>query len=199
MSCHSFLVLMFIKHKKSFSFINIIMFKIFFNTHIWRVLTKCLLQLLLHILYPSHSALKKLLNPLSQFMNCSTHHHWLGLKCLLRYLKSTIAFGLHITPQSPLNFHAFSNVDWVGDPSYRTSISRYLLCFCHIQLAGVPKRRKKLLDRPLKLNTGSLLQQLSRFNGLNPFLKNWVIQFHLPRYTVIISIPYTFVQPFSPK
>uniref|UniRef100_A0A3Q7EWZ0 Reverse transcriptase Ty1/copia-type domain-containing protein n=1 Tax=Solanum lycopersicum TaxID=4081 RepID=A0A3Q7EWZ0_SOLLC len=93
-----------------------------------------------------------IVNKLSHFIHCPNHHHWLDLKRLVRYPKSTIVFGHHITPQSSLKFHVFSNADWA---------------------AGVPKSRQQLLDRPLKLNTGSLLQQLSRFNGLNPFLKNW--------------------------
>ena len=64
MICHSFLVLMFIKHQKAFYFLNIIMFSRFFKLQIWRLLNKSLLQLLLHILYSSNSVKKKLLNQL---------------------------------------------------------------------------------------------------------------------------------------
>lgn len=56
------------------------------------------------------------INKLSQFMHCPNRHHWLALKRLLQYLKSTIAFGLRITPLTPSKFHAFSDVDWTGDP-----------------------------------------------------------------------------------
>lgn len=48
---------------------------------------------------------------LSQFMHCPTQLHWESLKHLMRDLKSTIYFGLPITPHSGLDFHAFSNVD----------------------------------------------------------------------------------------
>ncbi|KAF2283598.1 hypothetical protein GH714_012132 [Hevea brasiliensis] len=55
-------------------------------------------------------------NKLSQFMHCPSNSHWQARKRLLRYLKSTINFGIHITPQSHPVFHAYSDADWAGDP-----------------------------------------------------------------------------------
>ena len=54
-------------------------------------------------------------NKLSQFMHKPTQPHWQSVKCLLRYLKSTIQFRLHIYRSSCSTLQAYSNVDWAGN------------------------------------------------------------------------------------
>ena len=39
---------------------------------------------------------------------------WVRLKHLLRYLKGTIDYGLHIKQDSDLSLTAFSDADWAG-------------------------------------------------------------------------------------
>ena len=40
-------------------------------------------------------------NKVCQFMSHPLESHWVAVKRILRYLKGTINFGLHLTPCSP--------------------------------------------------------------------------------------------------
>ncbi|KAF9683358.1 hypothetical protein SADUNF_Sadunf04G0005200 [Salix dunnii] len=65
-------------------------------------------------------------NKLSQFMHKPTHTHWTAAKRLLRYLKNTIFFGIHLTSKSSFNLTTFSDADWAGNLDDRTSTSAYI-------------------------------------------------------------------------
>jgi hypothetical protein len=65
-------------------------------------------------------------NKLSQFMHKPTQPHWQFVKRLLRYLKSTIQFGLHIYRFSCSTLQAYSDADWVGNKDDR----RFTSSFC---------------------------------------------------------------------
>ena len=54
-------------------------------------------------------------NKLSQFMHKPTQTHWQSVKRLLRYLKSTIQFGLHIYHSSCNALQGFCDADWAGN------------------------------------------------------------------------------------
>jgi len=41
-----------------------------------------------------------------------TESHWATVKRILWYLKGTSSFGLHLTHDSSLSIHGFTNVDW---------------------------------------------------------------------------------------
>jgi hypothetical protein len=53
-------------------------------------------------------------NKLSQFMQKPTLLHWQSVKRLLRYLKQTIHFDLHISRSSAPLIQAFFDADWAG-------------------------------------------------------------------------------------
>uniref|UniRef100_A0A2N9GUI4 Uncharacterized protein n=1 Tax=Fagus sylvatica TaxID=28930 RepID=A0A2N9GUI4_FAGSY len=66
-------------------------------------------------------------NKLSQFMQKPTLLHWQSVKRLLRYLKQTIHFGLHISRSSAPLIQAFSDADWAGSHDDRRSTSSYCI------------------------------------------------------------------------
>ena len=53
--------------------------------------------------------------------------HYVVVLRILRYLKGTIFDGLHFSSYSSLTFQAYSDADWVGDPTDHRSTTRY--CF----------------------------------------------------------------------
>ena len=55
--------------------------------------------------------------------------HYAAVLRILRYLKGTLFHGLFYSIQSPLVLCAFSDVDWVGDPTDRRSTSDYCFLF----------------------------------------------------------------------
>ncbi|PKI69547.1 hypothetical protein CRG98_010075 [Punica granatum] len=63
----------------------------------------------------------------SQFMHCPTAIHWMAVKYILRYVKGTITYGLHIRPSSTSSIHGFSDADWAGNPDDRHSISGFVV------------------------------------------------------------------------
>jgi hypothetical protein len=66
-------------------------------------------------------------NKLSQFMHKPTQIHWQSVKQLLRYLKSTIQFGLHIYRSSCNTLHAFCDADWAGNKDDRRSTGSFCI------------------------------------------------------------------------
>ncbi|XP_042950035.1 secreted RxLR effector protein 161-like [Carya illinoinensis] len=66
-------------------------------------------------------------NKACQFMHEPKLSHWLAVKRILRYLKSTINYGLFFSKQSSFNLHAYSDADWVGCPDDRKSTRGYCI------------------------------------------------------------------------
>nr|KYP51541.1 Retrovirus-related Pol polyprotein from transposon TNT 1-94 [Cajanus cajan] len=65
-------------------------------------------------------------NKVYQFMSHPLAHHWSTVKHILRYLKGTTSWGLHLQPapsNSPLSIHAYCDADWASDPDDRRSTS----------------------------------------------------------------------------
>ena len=63
----------------------------------------------------------------SQYLSAPRSTHYAAILCILRYLKGTLFYGLFYLAQSPLILCAFSDADWVRDPTDRTSTTGY--CF----------------------------------------------------------------------
>jgi hypothetical protein len=68
-------------------------------------------------------------NRLSQFMQKPLLRRWQAAKRLLRYLKQTVNFGLHIQKSSSTSLQAFSDVDWAGYRDDRRSTGGYCVYF----------------------------------------------------------------------
>uniref|UniRef100_A0A2N9IQ88 Glycosyl hydrolase family 32 C-terminal domain-containing protein n=1 Tax=Fagus sylvatica TaxID=28930 RepID=A0A2N9IQ88_FAGSY len=60
-------------------------------------------------------------------MHNPTTLHWQSVKRLLRYLKQTIHFGLHIQPSSTTDLQGFTDADWAGDRDDRRSTGGYCI------------------------------------------------------------------------
>jgi histone deacetylase 1/2 len=68
-------------------------------------------------------------NKLAQRMQAPTVTDMQALKRILRYLKSTISNGLHLTRSSNSNLTSFCDADWAGDTTDRKSTGAYLIYF----------------------------------------------------------------------
>lgn len=59
--------------------------------------------------------------PVYLFMHDPHTHHILALKCIIRYVKITLDFGLHLSPSSIHNLLSYIDADWGGYPDTRSS------------------------------------------------------------------------------
>ncbi|KAF5475042.1 hypothetical protein F2P56_006889 [Juglans regia] len=66
-------------------------------------------------------------NSVSQFMHSPRDQHFQAVKRVLRYLKGTLHFGLHIRSSKSLSISAYSDADWVGCPDTSRSTSGYAI------------------------------------------------------------------------
>ena len=57
-------------------------------------------------------------NKLSQFMQSPTMMDWQAVKRVLRYLKGTLDYGIHLKPSTSLGLTAYSDADWGSCPLY---------------------------------------------------------------------------------
>jgi len=66
-------------------------------------------------------------NKVCQFMHAPTEDHWSTVKRILCYLQATITYGLHITRDSLLSLHGFTDADWADSISNHKSTSGYIV------------------------------------------------------------------------
>ena len=60
-------------------------------------------------------------------MHAPTKSHWATVKHILRYLKGTSSFGLHLNRGSSLSLHGFTDADWEGSIDDRKSTDGYIV------------------------------------------------------------------------
>lgn len=68
-------------------------------------------------------------NRLAQFMSAPTQLHWKSVKRVLRYLKGTLHYGLHLRGGCPLSLMAYSDSDWGGVRDGGRSTTAYVVFF----------------------------------------------------------------------
>jgi len=60
-------------------------------------------------------------------MHAPTESRWAAVKRILRYLKGTSSYGIHLTRGSSLSLHGFTDADWAGSVDDRKSTSGYIV------------------------------------------------------------------------
>ena len=75
----------------------------------------------------THPDIAYIVHIVSQYMSAPRTPHYTALLRILRYLKGTLFHGLHFSASSSLELRAFSDADWVGDPTDRRSTTGF--CF----------------------------------------------------------------------
>jgi len=58
---------------------------------------------------------------------CPPEDHWSAVKCIMCYLQATTTYSLHITRDSLLSLHGFTDADWAGSIDNRKSTGGYLV------------------------------------------------------------------------
>jgi hypothetical protein len=55
-------------------------------------------------------------NHVCQYLHAPWDTHWSAVKRILRYVRSTVTYGLHLWPVPSCVLSGFSDVDWAGNP-----------------------------------------------------------------------------------
>jgi len=74
-------------------------------------------------------------------MHALAYSYWVVVKRILRYLKGTTSFGLHITRSSSFSLYGFTDADWASSVDDRKSSGSYLVFFGHTPISW--KSRKQ--------------------------------------------------------
>ncbi|XP_031116697.1 uncharacterized protein LOC116020360 [Ipomoea triloba] len=82
------------------------------------------------------------INLLCQHMHVPTVRHWEQLKQVLRYVKSTLLYGLCIRTSSSRELHAFLDSDWAGCLEDRKSTSGFAVFLGSNLVSWVCKKQK---------------------------------------------------------
>ena len=55
--------------------------------------------------------------------------HWKAVKCILRYLRATMDYGIHLKKAIELSLIRFSDADWGLNPDDSRSVSSHCVFF----------------------------------------------------------------------
>jgi hypothetical protein len=101
-------------------------------------------------------------------MHSPTDEHWNGVKHILRYLKGTIFFDLHIRNHPSFELHAYSDADWIGCLDDRRWTSDFCVFFGSNLLSWDLRSKQPFPNLALRRNIKAwpvLVQSLLDFNS----------------------------------
>lgn len=104
------------------------------------------------------------INQVCQFMHKPTTTHWIAVKRILRYLKSTPDHGLVYKPGS-LTISAFTDSDYVGDLMIVSLLVDIASSLILTLFSRVPRNKEVFLVPARSLNIVSLQLQPQQFHG----------------------------------
>ncbi|KAK4269211.1 hypothetical protein QN277_022399 [Acacia crassicarpa] len=81
-------------------------------------------------------------NKLSQFLAKPTEVHFQGVKRILRYLKGTYLYGLHVKPIKTFQLMGFTDADWATDIDDRKSMGGYCVYLGGTLVSWCSKKQK---------------------------------------------------------
>ncbi|PKA64299.1 Retrovirus-related Pol polyprotein from transposon TNT 1-94 [Apostasia shenzhenica] len=115
-------------------------------------------------------------NRACQYMHTPTEEHWAAVKCILRYLKSTILYGLTIHHHTPFTFHAFSDADWGGSPEDRRSTGGFAI-FLGKNLVSWTSKKQPTVSRS---STEVEYKAIANANAELIWLQSLLIELQIP-------------------
>ncbi|WMV57709.1 hypothetical protein MTR67_051094 [Solanum verrucosum] len=104
-------------------------------------------------------------------MHQPSHTHCQAVKCLLRYLKSTIHHGLLFHHGSNATLHVYTDADWVGDHDDRTSTSAYVIYLGLTPISWSSKKQRTVARSSTEAEYRAVAHAVAETNWLTNLLK----------------------------
>ncbi|XP_062120374.1 uncharacterized mitochondrial protein AtMg00810-like [Humulus lupulus] len=117
-------------------------------------------------------------NKLSQFLKRPTNVHWTETKRVLRYLKGTMKYGIHIAPCDRLTLTGFSDADWACCPDDRRSVAGYCVFLGDSLISWSSKKQTVVARSSTESEYRALAQLAAEITWLQELFKE--MRFTLP-------------------
>ena len=99
----------------------------------------------------------------SQYLSAPQSTHYAAVLRIFRYLKGTLFHGLFYSAQSPLVLCAFSDSDWVGDPTDRRSTTGYCFLLGSSLVSWQSKKQTLVVRSSIEAEYRALTNTTSKF------------------------------------
>ena len=127
-------------------------------------------------------------------MHKPTLLHWQSVKCLLRYLKHTLTYGLQIFKSSCLDLQAFSDANWASNKDDPRSIGSFCV-FLGKNLISWSCRKQATVTRSSTKAEYKALANTTVENGSSLYYMNLAY----PSGLLLFFGVTTLVQPIYPR
>lgn len=115
--------------------------------------------------------LSYVVNKLSQFMHSPQDQHWHAVKRVLRYLKSTSMIGLKLSSKPNNALTAYSDSDWAGNPSDRTSTTGYVIYHGNSPISWCSKKQRAVARSSTEAEYRAVACTVAELNWLSNLLR----------------------------
>ena len=95
-------------------------------------------------------------------MQHPTTSHFDAAKRVLRYVRGTLHFGIHVDP-GPITLSAFSDANWAGDPSDRKSTTSILVFLGSSPISWSSKKQSTVSRSSTKAEYRALASTAAKF------------------------------------
>lgn len=110
-------------------------------------------------------------------MHKLTITHWDALKRVLRYLNGTMSHRILLHSNSPLNLHAFSDSNWVGNKDDRTSTGAFIVFLDHNPISWSSKKPRSVAHSSTETEYRSVASTTAELCWLKSLLHELSISF----------------------
>ena len=125
-------------------------------------------------------------------MSAPRSTHYAIVLCILRYLKGTLFHGIFYSAQSPLILCAFSDADWVGDPTDRRSTTGYCFLLGSSLISWRSKKQNFVAHSNIEAEYRALADTTSKLLWLRWLLKDLGVKRHSLFKDIHFSKAFTF-------
>jgi len=131
-------------------------------------------------------------------MHAPTDSYWGAVKRILRYLRGTATYGLHITRSSSFDLHGFTNADWTGSSDDRKYTGGYLVFFGQTPISWKSSKQHTVARSSTEAEYKALADGTAKVIWLQYLLKDLqIVMLLLLLFSMIISALLIYLQILS--